>query len=75
MATAEKKRTIIVERKSNPNVDVLLRNFDRASDHEKLEFESVLLDAARKAEADGRVGDAIRIKLRLLELRQRRGIL
>jgi hypothetical protein len=54
-------------------VDVLLRNFDRASDHEKLDFESVLLDVARKAEADGRVGDSIKFKLRLLELRQRRG--
>jgi hypothetical protein len=70
----EKKRTI-VERKSNPDVDVLLRNFDRAADHEKLDFEPVLLEAARKAEAEGRVADAIRIKLRLLELRQRRGIL
>jgi hypothetical protein len=70
-----KKRTIVVERKSNPDVDVLLRNFDRATDHEKLDFEPVLLEAARKAEQEGRVGDAIRIKLRLLELRQRRGIL
>jgi hypothetical protein len=25
------------------DVDVLLRNFDRAADHEKLDFESVLL--------------------------------
>jgi hypothetical protein len=64
-----KKRTIIVERKSNPDVDRLLRNFDRASDHEKLEFEGVLLDAARKAEAEGRIGDSIRIKQRLLQLR------
>jgi hypothetical protein len=71
----EKKRTTVIGRKSNPDVDRLLRNFDRATDHEKLDFESVLLDAARKAEAEGRVGDAIRIKLRLLELRQRRGIL
>jgi hypothetical protein len=71
----EKKRTVVIERKGSSDVDRLLRNFDRASDHEKLEFEGVLLDAARKAEADGRVGDAIRIKLRLLELRQRRGIL
>jgi DNA-binding CsgD family transcriptional regulator len=62
----EKKRTI-VERKSNPDVDVLLRNFDRAADHEKLDFESVLLEAARKAEQEGRVADAIKIKLRLLE--------
>jgi hypothetical protein len=72
---AEKKRTIVVERKGSPDVDRLLRNFDRASDHDKLEFESVLLEAARKAELEGRVGDAIKIKLRLLELRQRKGIL
>jgi hypothetical protein len=67
-----KKRTIVVERKGNPDVDRLLRNFDKASDSEKLEFESVLLDAARKAEAEGRVGDAIRIKQRLLQLRSGR---
>jgi hypothetical protein len=67
-----KKRTIIVERKGNPDVDRLLRNFDRATDHEKLEFESVLLDAARKAEQEGRIGDSIRIKQRLLQLRSAR---
>jgi hypothetical protein len=73
---AEKKRaTVVVGRKASPDVDRLLRNFDRAADHEKLDFESVLLNAARKAEQEGRVADAIRIKLRLLELRQRRGIL
>jgi hypothetical protein len=72
---AEKKRTIVIERKGSSDVDRLLRNFDRAADHEKLDFESVLLNAARKAEQEGRVADAIRIKLRLLELRQRRGIL
>jgi len=71
----EKKRTVVIERKDSSDVDVLLRNFDRAPDHDKLDFESVLLEAARKAEQEGRVGDAIRIKLRLLELRQRRGIL
>jgi hypothetical protein len=71
----EKKRTVVIERKGSSDVDRLLRNFDRATDHEKLDFEPVLLEAARKAEAEGRVGDAIRIKLRLLELRQRRGIL
>jgi hypothetical protein len=71
----EKKRTVVIERKGNPDVDRLLRNFDKASDSEKPDFESVLLDAARKAEQEGRVGDAIRIKLRLLELRQRKGIL
>jgi hypothetical protein len=49
-----------------------LRNFDRAPDHEKLDFESVLLDAARKAEAEGRVADSIKIKQRLLALRQAR---
>jgi hypothetical protein len=72
---AEKRRTVVVERKSSPDVDRLLRNFDRASDSEKPDFESVLLEAARKAEADGRVADSIKIKLRLLELRQRKGIL
>jgi hypothetical protein len=71
MATAEKKRTI-VERKSNPDVDVLLRNFDRATDQEKLDFESVLLDAARKAEQEGRIADSIRIKQRILQLRSGR---
>jgi hypothetical protein len=71
----EKKRTVVIERKGSSDVDRLLRNFDRATDHEKLDFEPVLLEAARKAEQEGRVGDAIRIKLRLLELRQRRGIL
>jgi hypothetical protein len=72
---AEKKRTIVIERKGSSDVDVLLRNFDRAPDHDKLDFESVLLEAARKAEAEGRVADSIKIKLRLLELRQRKGIL
>jgi hypothetical protein len=71
----EKKRTVVIERKGSNDVDRLLRNFDRATDHEKLDFESVLLDAARKAEAEGRVADSIKIKLRLLELRQRKGIL
>jgi hypothetical protein len=71
----EKKRTVVIERKGSSDVDRLLRNFDKAADHEKPDFESVLLDAARKAEAEGRVGDAIKIKLRLLELRQRKGIL
>jgi hypothetical protein len=71
----EKRRTVVIERKGSSDVDRLLRNFDRATDHEKLDFEPVLLEAARKAEQEGRVGDAIRIKLRLLELRQRRGIL
>jgi hypothetical protein len=72
---AEKQRTVVVERKGSSDVDRLLRNFDRAADSDKLEFESVLLEAARKAELEGRVGDAIKIKLRLLELRQRKGIL
>jgi len=67
-----KKRTVVIERKSNPDVDVLLRNFDRASDQEKFYFESVLLDAAQKAEQDGRVADSIKIKQRLLALRQAR---
>jgi hypothetical protein len=66
---AEKKRTIVVERKSSPSVDVLLKNFDKAPDWEKPQFESVLLDAARKAERDGRIADSIRIKQRLLQLR------
>jgi hypothetical protein len=69
---AEKRRTVVVERKGSSDVDVLLRNFDRASDHEKLEFEGVLLDAARKAEQEGRIGDSIRIKQRLLQLRSAR---
>jgi hypothetical protein len=63
-----KKRTI-VGRKSSPNVDVLLKNFDKAPDWEKPQFEGVLLDAARKAEQEGRVEDSIRIKQRLLQLR------
>jgi hypothetical protein len=66
---AERKRTVVVERKASPDVDRLLRNFDRASDSDKLEFEGVLLDAARKAERDGRIADSIRIKQRLLQLR------
>jgi hypothetical protein len=59
--TERKKRTVVVGRKGSSDVDVLLRNFDRASDHEKLDFEPVLLDVARKAEADGRVGDSIKL--------------
>jgi hypothetical protein len=59
--TERKKRTVVIERKGSSDVDVLLRNFDRASDHEKLDFEHVLLDVARKAEADGRVGDSIKL--------------
>jgi hypothetical protein len=59
--TERKKRTIVIERKGSSDVDRLLRNFDRASDHEKLDFEPVLLDVARKAEADGRVGDSIKL--------------
>ena len=64
-----KKRTIVVERKSSPNVDVLLKNFDKAPAWEKPQFEAVLLDAARRAEQEGRIGDSIRIKQRILQLR------
>jgi hypothetical protein len=64
-----KKRVVEVKARSSSDVARLLAAFDRATDHEKLEFESVLLDAARKAEQEGRVEDAIRIKQRILQLR------
>jgi hypothetical protein len=69
---AEKKRSTVVERKHSVDVARLIAAFDRAPAGERADFEEPLISAIEKALREGRTGDAIALKQRLLILRQAR---
>jgi hypothetical protein len=67
-----KKRVVEVKSRKSSDVAWLLAAFDRAHPGERADFEEPLISAIDKALREGRTGDAIALKQRLLILRQAR---